>query len=578
MYVLGINLSHDRAACLLQDGRIVAAVEEERLDRLKHSEGFIIHGHFEKLSKVLPMKAITYCLDAAGIGIDDVDVVVGNRPLGDEARDRILRELPIRDKSKIHGLPMPSHHLTHAYAGYLASPFDEAAVLVVDGVGSKVPGTGRIEKHTIFDGEGTSLQRVHAETFPEDWSEVGLGLFYSFFSAKLGFVTRWGHPTFGDFGCGGYTEAGKTMGLAPYGRPRPEWQRLLTVKEGNVVVRTEDMENAWDAWYSADGDGYDAKQKGSWQHQFAKDVAYKIQTETEEAMLELARYAHEVTGRSKLCLTGGVALNSVANQLIVAEGPFDEVYILPPAGYAGTAIGAAYYGYYAIAGGTERHPMRSGSTGRSYSEQEIEEAVREVGEQVESRRATVADVAQLLAEHRLVGWFQGGSEIGPRALGHRSMLADPRHPEVRDYLNEVVKHRETFRPFAPSVLSEEADNWFDMHGDSPFMLLVPDVLESRRDQVPAITHVDGTARVQTVEPDVNPRYHELISHFAELTGVPLVLNTSYNDAGEPIVETPADAVRTFLNTELDHLYIGDLLLTKPGRELPDRHPSRQPLA
>ncbi|MFG2463442.1 carbamoyltransferase [Streptomyces sp. NPDC048523] len=578
MYVLGINLSHDRAACLLKDGRIVAAVEEERLDRLKHSEGFIIHGHFEKLSKVLPMKAITYCLDAADIGIDDVDLVVGNRPLGDEARDRILRELPIRDKSKIHSLPMPSHHLTHAYAGYLASPFEDAAVLVVDGVGSKVPGTGRIEKHTIFDGEGTSLQRVHAETFPEDWSEVGLGLFYSFFSAKLGFVTRWGHPTFGDFGCGGYTEAGKTMGLAPYGRPRPEWQRLLTVKEGNVVVRTEDMEKAWDAWYASDGNGYDAKQKGAWQHQFAKDVAYKIQTETEEAMLELARYAHEVTGRAKLCLTGGVALNSVANQRIVAEGPFDEVYILPPAGDAGTAIGAAYYGYYAIAGGTERHPMRSGSTGRSYSEQEIEEAVREVGAQVESRRAEVAEVAQLLAQHRLIGWFQGGSEIGPRALGHRSMLADPRHPEIRDYLNEVVKHREVFRPFAPSVLSEEADNWFDMHGDSPFMLLVPEVLESRRDQVPAITHVDGTARVQTVEPDVNPRYHELISHFAELTGVPLVLNTSYNDAGEPIVETPADAVRTFLNTELDHLYIGDLLLTKPGRELTDRHPSRQPLA
>ncbi|MFD7133632.1 carbamoyltransferase [Streptomyces sp. NPDC059894] len=578
MYVLGINLSHDRAACLLRDGRIVAAVEEERLDRLKHSEGFIIHGHFEKLSKVLPMKAITYCLDAAGIGIDDIDVVVGNRPLGDGARERILKELPIRDKSRIHSLPLPSHHLTHAYAGYLASPFDEAAVLVVDGVGSKVPGTGRIEKHTIFDGEGTSLQRVHAETFPEDWSEVGLGLFYSFFSAKLGFVTRWGHPTFGDFGCGGYTEAGKTMGLAPYGRPRPEWQRLLTVKEGNVVVRTEDMEQAWESWYASDGDGYDARQKGSWQHQFAKDVAYKIQTETEEAMLELARYAHEVTGRDKLCLTGGVALNSVANQRIAAEGPFDEVYILPPAGDAGTAIGAAYYGYYAIAGGTERHPVRSGSTGRDYAEQEIEEAVRAAGDRVESRRATVAEVASLLAEHRLVGWFQGGSEIGPRALGHRSMLADPRHPEVRDYLNEVVKHREVFRPFAPSVLAERAGEWFDMRGDSPFMLLVPEVLESRRAQVPAITHVDGTARVQTVEADVNPRYHELISHFADLTGVPLVLNTSYNDAGEPIVETPADAVRTFLNTELDHLYIGDLLLTKPGRELPERHPSRRSLS
>jgi carbamoyltransferase len=577
MYVLGINLSHDRAACLLRDGQIVVAVEEERLDRMKHSEGFIVHGYFEKLSKVLPMKAITYCLDAAGIGIDDVDLVVGNRPLRDGARERILRELPIRDKSKICSLPMPSHHLTHACAGYLASPFEEAAVLVVDGVGSRVPGTQGIEKHTIFDGEGTALRRVHAETFAADWSEVGLGLFYSFFSAKLGFVTRWGHPTFGDFGCGGYTEGGKTMGLAPFGRPRPDWQRLLTVKAGNVVVRTEDMEKAWASWYTTDGAGYDAKRKDSWQHQFAKDVAFKIQAETEEAMLELARYAHEVTGRSKLCLTGGVALNSVANQRIVAEGPFDEVYILPPAGDAGTAIGAAYYGYYSIAGGTERHPVRSGSTGRGYPKQEIEKAVRAAGEKVESRPATVAEVAALLAEHRVVGWYQGGSEIGPRALGHRSMLADPRHPEMSDYLNEVVKHREVFRPFAPSVLSEEADKWFDMRGDSPFMLLVPEVLENRRARVPAITHVDGTARVQTVEAEVNPPYHELISHFAELTGVPLVLNTSYNDAGEPIVETPEDAVRTFLNTELDHLYLGDLLLTKPGRQLPVRHPSLRPL-
>jgi carbamoyltransferase len=578
MYVLGVNLSHDRAACLLRDGKIVAAVEEERLDRFKHSEGFIVHGHFEQLSRVLPMKAITYCLDAAGIGIDDVDVVVGNRPMGDGAREHLLQELPIRDKSKIHSLPMPSHHLAHAYAGYLASPFDGAAVLVVDGLGSTVPGTQSTEKHTVFDGEGTSLRRVHAETLPEGWREVGLGLFYSYFSAKLGFVTRWGHPEYGDFGCGGYTEPGKTMGLAPYGRARPEWQPLVTIKEGNVAVSTEEMTDAWDAWYASNGDGYDAEQKGSWQHQFAKDVAFKVQAETEEAMLQLARYAHEVTGRNQLCLTGGVALNSVANQRIVAEGPFDEVYILPPAGDAGTAIGAAYYGYYTIAGGAERHPVRSGSTGRNYSEQEIDEAVRAAGDKVKSCRASVAEVAALLAEHHIVGWFQGGSEIGPRALGHRSILADPRHPGVRDYLNEVVKHREVFRPFAPSVLKEKAGDWFDMKGDSPFMLLVPDVLHSRRAQVPAITHVDGTARVQTVERDVNPRYYELILQFPELTGVPLVLNTSYNDAGEPIAETPEDAVRTFLNTELDHLYIGDLLLTKPDRELPARHPSRRPLA
>lgn len=574
MYVLGINLSHDRAAALLRDGELVAAVEEERLDRMKHSEGFIVHGHFERLDKVLPMKSITYLLDAAGIGIDDVDIVVGNRPLDDGSAGRILAELPIRDKDKVYALPAPSHHLTHAYAGYIAAPFDSAAVLVVDGVGSQLPGTDQIEKHTIFVGEGTTLRRVHGTTYPDDWREVGLGLFYSFITAKLGFVTRWGHPTWGDFGCGGYTEGGKTMGLAPYGRPRPDWGPLLAFADGDVTADVTTMEKSFAAWHAAEGGDWHADQFESWRHLFAADVARKVQDETEEAMLHLARYAHRVTGQRRLCLTGGVALNSVANQRIAAEGPFEELFILPPAGDAGTAIGAAYYGYHVIGGGTVRRHLASAALGRRYGREEVMRALKSLGDEVHWREAGVAEVAALIAENHVVGWVQGGSEMGPRALGQRSMLANPGHPRMRDYLNEVVKHREVFRPYAPSVLAEKADEWFDMAMDSPFMLLVPEVRAEKRELVPAITHVDGTARVQSVRAETNPRYHELISELDRLTGIPIVLNTSFNDAGEPIVESPRDAVRTFLNTELDYLYLGDLLISKSDRQLPEQHPRR----
>jgi len=577
MLVLGVNLSHDRSACLLRDGEVVVAVEEERLDRIKHSEGFMIAGHFERLTKVIPMKAITYCLDAAGVGIDELDLVVGNRPLRDGAVERLRRELPIRDKTKIRSLPLPSHHLAHAYCGYFTSPFEDAAVLVVDGVGSRIPGSGRIEKHTIFSAEGTTLTRVVSATYAADASDVGLGLFYEFFTAKLGFVTRWGHPNWGMYGCGGYTEAGKTMGLAPYGRPRPDWGTLLHLDGDDVRVDVATLEKAYAEWYAAEGNGYDPAAPESWNCQFAMDVARKAQDELETAMLHLARRAREVTGRSRLCLTGGVALNSVANQRIAAEGIFDDVFVAPPAGDAGIAIGCAAYGYHELLRGGRRRYLASAGVGRVYSDDTVRAALDAVADRVEFREAGLDEVADLLAEHRVVGWVQGGSEIGPRALGQRSILADPRHPAMRDYLNIVVKHREPFRPYAPSVLAEHADEWFDMVVDSPFMLFVPKVREDRQTRVPAITHVDGTARVQTVKAEVNPRYHALISAFHERTGVPLVLNTSFNDAGEPIVETPADAVRTFLNTELDYLYIGPYLVQKRDRVLPETHPAREPL-
>ncbi|MFI9010020.1 carbamoyltransferase [Actinosynnema sp. NPDC053489] len=573
MLVLGLNLSHDRSACLIRDGEIVVAVEEERLDRMKHSEGFLVHGYFERLTKTLPMRSVTYCLDAAGVGIDEVDLVVGNRPLHDGAVRRLLRELPIRDKSKVRELPPPSHHLAHAYCAYATAPFDDTAILVVDGIGSRLPGSDRLEKHSFFHGRDGRVTPVAATSYDADFGTVGLGLFYEFFTAKLGFVTRWGHPGFGVFGCGGYLEAGKTMGLAPYGRPRPDWGPLLEHEDDDVTVRVRTLEEAFTKWLAAEGEEFAAAGTDSWRTAFARDVARKAQDELEEAMVRLARRAKELTGASRLCLTGGVALNSVANQRIVAEGLFDEVHISPPAGDAGIAIGAAAYGYHELLGGTRRGRFTTAGVGRRYSEDDVLRALDDVRDRVRVRRAGTDEVARLIADRHVVGWFQGGSEIGPRALGHRSLLADPRHPAMRDYLNTVVKHREPFRPYAPSVLAEHAGAWFDLRGDSPYMLLVPRVRPERRDLVPAITHVDGTARVQTVEAGVNPPFHALIRQFHALTGVPLLLNTSFNDAGEPIVETPADALRTFLRTEIDHLYLGGLLVDKPGRVLPVGHPA-----
>lgn len=579
-YVLGLNLSHDRSAAIVHDGEVVVAIEEERLDRIKHSEGFLVQGHFERITKTLPMKAIVYCLETAGIGIDDLDAVVANRPLGDGGIRRTLRELPIRDKSKVHELPVPSHHLAHAATAYYSSPFESSAILVVDQAGSRFPGTSAIEKHTVLMAEGLEINPVGSVTYPADYSDLSLGLFYDFFTTKLNFVTRYGTPDFGVFGCGGYPEAGKTMGLAPYGRPRPGWGDWLTLDGLDVRVSQASLEDTWKRLLAAEGATYEASTADSWHHQFAKDVAAKAQSELERAMLHLADQAYRLTGSRNLCMAGGVLLNSVANQRIRAEGPFGNVFIPAPAGDSGNAIGTALYGWHVLLGGLRRTTMRSAAFGRKYTARDVEEALgldRFAG-RLRARRAEVGEVAELLAGHYVVGWVVGGSEMGPRALGHRSILADPRHPAMRDYLNKHVKHREEFRPYAPSVLAEEVENWFEFSGESPFMLLVPKVRSERQAEVCAITHVDGTARVQTVKEDPDPEYYELIRSFQRITGVPVLLNTSFNDSGEPIVETPLQALRTFSRTKIDYLYLQGWLVSKtsPG-ELPDNHPHRSPL-
>ena len=571
-YTLGVNLSHDRSAALVRDGEVLVAVEEERLDRIKHSEGFLVQGHFERLTKTIPMKSIAYCLDVAGIGIDDLDLVIGNRPLGDGAVWRLLRELPIKDKRKVRAFPLPSHHLAHAVTAYYCSPFDEAAVLVVDQAGTRDQ-HGNIEKHTAFRAAGTTVQPVAAASYPVDYTDLSLGLFYDFFTVKLRFITRYGTPEWGTFDCGGYPEAGKTMGLAPYGRPRPDWGQWLTLDGFDVTASQDELEQIWKSILAAEGADFQAPDTERWESQFAKDVAFKVQDELERALLHLAHQTHQLTGARRLCMAGGVMLNSVANQRVAAEGPFEEVFVPAPAGDSGVAIGAALYGWHELLGQSHRRgTMRTAALGRRYDRARVKSALERCGEGMHWRPAEPAEVARLLVDGHVVGWFLGGSEVGPRALGHRSILADPRHPRIRDYLNRTVKHREPFRPYAPSVLVEQVSEWFDFTGESPFMLLVPKVRVERREQVPAITHVDGSARVQTVSAQIDPEYHRLINEFYRLTGVPLILNTSFNDNGEPIVETPEDALRTFARTELDHLYLEGLLVSKSGRQLPADHP------
>jgi carbamoyltransferase len=434
-YVLGVNLSHDRSAALVRDGEVVVAIEEERLDRIKHSEGFLIQGHFERLTKTIPMKAIAYCLDAAGIGIDEVDLVVGNRPLGDGAVWRLLRELPIKDKSRIRELPFPSHHLAHAVTAFYCSPFDEAAVLVIDQAGSR-DAEGRIEKHTAFHGTGTAVERVAGTTYPVDYTDLSLGLFYDFFTVKLGFLTRYGTTDFGVFGCGGYPEAGKTMGLAPYGRPRPEWGEWLTIDGFDVTVSQDDLEQVWKDIVAAEDGDVLTLDRPLWQSRFAKDVAYKVQDELERAVLHLVDETRRRTGSQRLCVAGGIMLNSVANQRIRAEGPFEEVFIPAPAGDSGVAVGAALYGWHQLLGGTARRgEMRSAALGRDYPRARVERALRPYDGRLEWREADVSEVARLISEGEIVGWFQGRSEMGPRALGHRSILADPRqsaHPRLSE--------------------------------------------------------------------------------------------------------------------------------------------------
>jgi carbamoyltransferase len=435
-------------------------------------------------------------------------------------------------------------------------------VLVIDGDGSSDPELGHeAESGYLFESRDGRYKDIFKNRYKKSQPGHGLGWAYEYISVILGFVnTRVGYMA----------EPGKTMGLAPYGAPN------ASLLEGWIDCDDFALDfSRFEKWFSALGFGnllrFSNRERALIQNereigQYPRDLAFKIQAELERAVVYLATRLHEATGASALCLAGGVALNSVANGRIQREAPFEGIFVQPASGDDGQAIGLAYYGYVKRGAGSALKPIRHAFGGRTYSAAEISSLLAASGlryRELDDPDLLAKDAASALSAAQIVGWFQGGSEYGPRALGHRSILADPRDHRMKDHLNDRVKFREPFRPFAPSVLLSEASNVFDIRGASPYMLIVADVHEDWQRRVPAITHVDGTARVQTVDKEVDPLYHMLISAFAEQTGVPLVLNTSFNLRGKPIVETPRDALQCFLYTEMDVLYLGHFRVERP---------------
>jgi carbamoyltransferase len=586
VHILGLSaFYHDSAACLLRDGAIVAAAQEERFTRVRHDHQF-------------PTHAVEYCLAEAGLTIAQIDhVVFYDKPLVKFERllDTYLATAPRGIGSFLKAMPLwvkqklwmsdviqkelgydgkvlfGEHHESHAASAFYPSPFDEAAVITVDGV-------GEWSTTTFGVGRGRTLELLGELRFPHS-----LGLLYSAFTYFAGFKVNSGEY--------------KLMGLAPYGQPRyvdAIYRELIDLREdGSFALNLRyfdylaglKMTNA--AFSSLFGGPPRTPEAPVTQREM--DLARSIQVVTEEVMLRLARHVHRQTGLANLCLAGGVALNCVANGRLLREGPFENIWIQPAAGDAGGALGAAlgvWHSYLEkdrpLANG--RDAMHGSLLGPAFSNDAVRAELDAAGAVYEQLAdAEVAPrTAQLLADERVVGWFQGRMEFGPRALGARSILGDPRSPTMQSVMNLKIKFRESFRPFAPAVLREEVARWFELDADSPYMLLVAQVaaqhrvaltaeedaltglgrLQVPRSTLPAITHVDGSARVQTVRREEHPRFHDLLAAFGARTGCGVVVNTSFNVRGEPIVCRPREAYLCFMRTDLDALVIENQLLLK----------------
>ncbi|MSO96187.1 MAG: hypothetical protein EXQ81_10435 [Thermoleophilia bacterium] len=571
MYVLGIScFYHDAAAAILKDGIIVAAAEEERFSRRKHDSGF-------------PVQAIAYCLRAAGIDAGALDAVAFYekpllkferilasvvdtfpRSLGlfQAAMPPWLRERLFISNSIRAGLAgyrgplyFSEHHLSHAASAFLLSPFEEAAILTTDGVGEWASTTYGV-------GRGSSLELTHEIRFPHS-----LGLFYSAFTAHLGFEVNEGEY--------------KVMGLAAYGKPSQVdlVRRLIDVKlDGSFRLdmsyfayhrRLETMSPKFRELFGP------AREPDAPMDERYADIAASVQQVVEETLLAAVAHLHRETGLSRLVMAGGVALNGVANGRILRESQMRELWVQPAAGDSGGALGAAVFVHTTLLG-APRPVMEHAYLGPEFSGDEIRAFLD--GHGLPYRTLTdeelIAEVAALLAQGKVIGWFRGRMEFGPRALGSRSILASPLDIAMQDIVNTKIKHREQFRPFAPSVLAEAASEYFELDGESPYMLIVAPVRPEMRSVIPAVTHVDGTARIQTVTLAQNPGYHALISAFGALTGVPVLLNTSFNIRGEPIVNTPAEAYNCFAYTDMDHLVLGNHLVGAESKVRLAAYPGR----
>ncbi len=569
MKIIGVNLSHDASICLLAEGKLEVAIAFERLLRVKRA------AVPPNTLTVALHDAFNACLEQAGCSATDIDFFTAVSAVTESPSDELelVKRLGLLPAEKIVAMPHPSHHLAHAYASFFTSGFPEAAALVIDSFGSVLGDTRECESGFVFTGGEAKLLFRHTKPlilYPRDKDGApavsrhlaGIGEVYRIVTQLLGFY----HPgTEVD-------EAGKTMGLAPYGRLLSREPIFIQITDGGL-----DFSNVFPFLEAHNlvtkrGSGFylSTRSPATPFSQFHKDLAAQVQWEFEEACLALARRLREMTGLDDLVLGGGAFLNSAANFRILRESGFKHVYIFPAATDDGTAVGAAYYASCAVLG---RHGKTSAPKaienvffGRDYPTDLIRGVLEESGlpfEELESTEAAAHSAATLLALGSIVGWFQGRAEFGPRALGNRSILADPRRDGIKEILNSRVKFREGFRPFAPAVLEEEADKYFDLETPSPYMLLICNVLPELREELAGITHVDGTARVQTVSRSFSPLFHALLRELGRQTGIPVALNTSFNLRGMPIVETPTDALRCFLATRIDSLIMDRFLVPAP---------------
>jgi carbamoyltransferase len=555
--VLGVNAAHDAAACLLIGGRLVAAIAEERLSRLKYHEGY-------------PYRAVEYCLATAGLtGLGSVGTLVINQ-YSKSDYDVELLNCGFAGNLVVN----PSHHLLHAYYAWVASGYRNAAILILDGSGYSFgehsrrgsPSLGPAPEYTDME-EAESVYNVVDGVLSVSSKRWTLweasDPYYRF--ASLGHM----YSAASQYIFGHWKHAGKTMGLSAYGDPHAYPDPLIDFSGDEMIIDTN-----WVTRLPPRSAQPPEKDP------VCRNVAAKVQAEVERAILQLVESLYRRTGHTRLAISGGVGLNSVTNGRILRESSFREVFITPAAGDGGIAIGAALYGHHQTCGNVPTWTYRDDYHGRPYSDEEIDAALDRYADLL--HWDNVADragdqAAADLAEGRVVGWFEGGSEFGPRSLGHRSILCDPRDPGMRDHLNERVKFREPFRPYAASVLAEHASTYFDLQVDDPFMLVVAPVHERYRSIIPSVVHEDGTCRIQSVRPDHPGRFRQVIEAFNYRTGVPMVLNTSFNIRGEPIVETPADAIECFLFSSFEVLYIEGRRLVKVHTQTDDQQGTLVPV-
>ncbi|MBH07203.1 MAG: carbamoyltransferase [Phycisphaeraceae bacterium] len=566
MHILGFDCyGHDAAAAIMRDGKLLGLVEEERFLRQKHVASFPIH-------------SIRWCCDHVGIKPAELDHIVYYwdpraarlarawfllrhlpksigliKSRGDKEasmlrlRKTLAKQLQLDGRTVIHFAP---HHLCHAASAFLTSAFDKAAILSIDAA-------GEWDCAWMGYGDGIDMKCLRREHFPNS-----LGLVYGAVTEFLGYRFASGE--------------GKVMGLAPYGDPGRFIQQfrdmIKTTPDGRYGVDMSYFNYQYHGrsnWFSKkffDTFGPPRKPASELTDHY-KDVSAALQMRTEEVGLYMAKWLRQQTGLNKVCLAGGVCLNSVMNGRILREGVFDEVVVQPAANDAGTALGGCFWLWNTVMRKPRKYIFEHAYLGPAWSDEQYERAVRQEiksKHQVEIEKVKDAPslAASMLSDGKIIGWFQGRMEMGPRALGNRSILADPRVGKMKDLLNERVKFRESFRPFAPSILEEKIGQWFDCGYPSPYMILVYNVLLEKRKYIPAVTHVDGTGRVHSVNRKHNPRYYGLLTEFERLTGVPIVLNTSFNIRGQPVVNKPEQAIECFVNTGIDVLFLGDYVLSK----------------